>query len=238
MRRSTWSSSPNASQAPAPRAPSTPTPWASSTISRAPCCWHSSTIAGQVADVALHRVDAVHHHQHAAAVVGGALQHLVELVEPVVAERPQPRPRHHHAVHDRGVVAGVADHGVARAEQRRQAAHVGLVAGGEDDRVAGAHPLGDLALELLVERRGAVQEARAGKAGAVGLERLAGRLLHARVAGEAEVVVGARASRAPCPPSPRPGPASRLDQPEVGEEVVLARGLELLHPLVRAGLLE
>ena len=36
IRRSTWSSSPNSSEAPAPRAPSTPTAWASSTISRAP----------------------------------------------------------------------------------------------------------------------------------------------------------------------------------------------------------
>ena len=36
IRRSTSSSSPNSSQAPAPRSPSTPTPWASSTISRAP----------------------------------------------------------------------------------------------------------------------------------------------------------------------------------------------------------
>ena len=36
MRRSTSSSMPSSSQAPAPRAPSTPTPCASSTISRAP----------------------------------------------------------------------------------------------------------------------------------------------------------------------------------------------------------
>ena len=36
IRRSTSSSTPNSSEAPAPRAPSTPTPWASSTISRAP----------------------------------------------------------------------------------------------------------------------------------------------------------------------------------------------------------
>ena len=36
IRRSTSDSSPNSSQVPAPRAPSTPTPCASSTISRAP----------------------------------------------------------------------------------------------------------------------------------------------------------------------------------------------------------
>jgi hypothetical protein len=36
IRRSTWSSTPNSSEAPAPRAPSTPSAWASSTIRRAP----------------------------------------------------------------------------------------------------------------------------------------------------------------------------------------------------------
>ena len=47
MRRSTWSSTPKSSQAPAPRAPSTPTPWASSTISRAPCLRQASTTGGR-----------------------------------------------------------------------------------------------------------------------------------------------------------------------------------------------
>ena len=46
MRRSTSSSTSKASQAPAPRAPSTPTPWASSTIRRAPCSRQSLTISG------------------------------------------------------------------------------------------------------------------------------------------------------------------------------------------------
>ena len=36
IRRSTRSSTPSSSLVPAPRAPSTPAPWASSTISRAP----------------------------------------------------------------------------------------------------------------------------------------------------------------------------------------------------------
>ena len=46
MRRSTSSSTSISSQAPAPRAPSTPTPWASSTISRAPCSRQSATMSG------------------------------------------------------------------------------------------------------------------------------------------------------------------------------------------------
>ena len=68
----------------------------------------------QVGDVALHREDAVDDHEHAAAVVAGALEHLLELVEPAVAERAQLRPREQAAVEDRGVVARVGDHGVAR----------------------------------------------------------------------------------------------------------------------------
>ena len=167
MRRSTSSSAPSASQAPAPRAPSTPTPCASSTISRAPCSRHSAAMSGSGADVALHREDAVDHHEHAAAVALGALQHRLELVEPVVAERAGARARHRDAVHDRGVVAGVADHGVAGDRAGCRAADVRLVAGREDERVLGAHPLGQLALELEVHRQRAVQEARAGQAGAV-----------------------------------------------------------------------
>ena len=72
--------------------------------------------AGHVADVALHRVDAVHDHQHAAAVPGRPLEHLLELLEPAVAERPQPRARELAPVEDRGVVAGVRDHGVGGAQ--------------------------------------------------------------------------------------------------------------------------
>ena len=77
-----------------------------------------------------------------------AVEHPLELVHLVVAERPQLRPRKPAAVEDRGVVAGVADHGVTGAEDGSDAAEVRLVAGGEDDRVLGFHPLGELALEL------------------------------------------------------------------------------------------
>ena len=69
----------------------------------------------QGGDVALHREDAVDHDEHAAAVVCRALEHLLELVEAVVAERAQLGAREQAAVEDRGVVAGVGDHGVAGA---------------------------------------------------------------------------------------------------------------------------
>ena len=64
-------------------------------------------------------------------------------------------------------------------------AEVRLVAGGEDDRVLGAQPLGELALELDVQVDRAVQEARAGEAGAVAVERVARALLDPLVAGQA-----------------------------------------------------
>ena len=101
-------------------------------------------------------------------------------------------------------------------------AHVGLVAGGEDDRAVGPHPVGDLLLELEVQRRRAVEQARAGQAGAVALQGVAGALHDALVAREAEVVVGAQHD-------PRgalhlhDGARGPLDRAEVGEDVGLAR---------------
>jgi hypothetical protein len=109
-------------------------------------------------DVALHREDAVDHHEDAAAVVRGLLQRPLEPVQPVVAERPQLRPRQQAAVEDRGVVARVGDHRVARPEDRPERAQVGLVARGEDDRVVRAHPRGELRLELQVQPERAVEE--------------------------------------------------------------------------------
>jgi hypothetical protein len=150
---------------------------------------------------------------------------------------PDARARHRDGVEDRGVVAGVADDGVAGGEEGGDAAHVGEVAGGEDEGVLGAHPLRELALELEVEGDRAVQEARAGEAGAVLLEGAAGRLHHPRVLGQAEVVVRAEhQALAALHPHHRAGGA--LERPVVGEEVLLARQPQLLEALVRAGLLE
>jgi hypothetical protein len=79
------------------------------------------------------------------------------------------------AVEDRGVVARVGHHGVARAEERAQRAQVGLVAGGEDQRRLGCSyqpAISRLELEVEIER--AVQEARAGQPGAVAVQGVAG----------------------------------------------------------------
>ena len=169
--------------------------------------------------------------------LGRALQHLLELVEPVVAERAQLGPRQDAAVEDRGVVAGVDDHRVARRQDRAERPDVGLVAGGEDDRVLGAHEVGDLGLELEVHLRRAVEQARAGHAGAVLGQRVARAGDDALVLGQPEVVVAAEHD---------PGLALHLDDgprralhhPEVGHHVDRAGGLEDLETLVVASLLE
>ena len=135
------------------------------------------------------------------------------------------------------MVAGVADHRVAGLEDRADAADVRLVAGRVDDRLLGPHPLGQLALELDVQRRRPVQQPRPGDAGSVALQRVAGGLLDPLVAGQPEVVVGAEHDRLP-PLHLDHRPCLRGEEAEVGEEVVLARLLELLEPVVGAGLLE
>jgi hypothetical protein len=133
------------------------------------------------------------------------------------------------------VVAGVDDHGVPGLEQRSDGAEIGLVPGGEDDRVLGVHPGGQLALELEMELDRAVEEARARQARAVALQGVARALLDALVAGQTEVVVGAQHD---------PLGALHLDDrrggglehAEVGQEVGLARRAQLLGALVVADL--
>jgi hypothetical protein len=135
------------------------------------------------------------------------------------------------------VVAGVADDGVAGAEQRSDRAGVGQVAGGEDERVLGAHEVGELVLELEVERERSVEEARPGEPGAKFLQRFARGGLHARVAREPEVVVRPQHD---APVSLHLDHRSRgaLEHPEVRHQIVVAGSLELLEPLVAACLLE
>jgi hypothetical protein len=112
----------------------------------------------QVADVALHREDAVDDDEDAAAVLRRPLQHLLQLLHAVVAEGAQLRSGELAAVEDRGVVAESQITVSPGPEDRADAADVRLVAGRVDDRLLGAHPLGQLALELDVQRRGPVQQ--------------------------------------------------------------------------------
>ena len=92
---------------------------------------------------------------------------------------------------DRGVAVGVDQQVVALADQGRDHAEIGLVAGREDHAVLLAVELGDLLLERHVLGVAAVGDARAGGAGALAADRLDGGLHAGRIEGQAEIVVGA-----------------------------------------------
>ena len=94
------------------------------------------------------------------------------------------------AVDDRGVVQRVGDHGVFLAQQRLEQATVGIEAGGVEDGVLGTEERGDLRLQLLVQILRAANEAHAGHAETVCVQRVLGRLDHLGVVGQAKVVVG------------------------------------------------
>ena len=191
----------------------------------------------QVADVALHREDAVDHHQRPAPVGDRPLQHRLQLVHPVVAEGPKAGAGELAAIENRGVVARIADHRVTRLEDGADRAQVRLVAGREHDHVFGPHPVGELPLQLHVHGRGAVEQARSGDTGAVLLQGVAGRLLDPLVRGQSQVVVGAQHDRL-ASLHLHHGPRLGLEDPEIGEEVALFGGFELLDPIMGPGLLE
>jgi hypothetical protein len=170
---------------------------------------------------------AVDDDEDAARVAAGLLERPLELVHAVVAVRAQLGARQQAAVEDRGVVARVGDDGVAGAEDGPERADVRLVARREDDRVLGAHPLGELALELQVQRRRPVEQTRAGQPGPEAVEGVLRAGDDALVAGEAEVVV--RAEHDPLGALHLDHGARRpLDDPEVGQHVGLAGRAQLL----------
>ena len=69
------------------------------------------------------------------------------------------------------------------------------------------------------------------------LEGVASGLLDALVCGQPQVVVGAEHDRLPSLHL-HDGPRLGLEDAEIGEEIALLGGFELLDPVVRAGLLE
>ncbi len=141
--------------------------------------------------IAQHRVDAFQHHQPVARLVAEPAQAGVEARRIVVLEA-------HHlglgllaGVVDRGVAVGVDQQEVFGAHQVRDDPEIGLVAGREDHAVLLAVERGDLFLERHVLGVAAVGDARAGRAGALGTDRLDGGFHAGRVEGQAEVVIGA-----------------------------------------------
>ena len=101
--------------------------------------------------LALHREDAVGHHQAEAR--GRVLrEHLLERLRVVVRHAEALRLAEAHAVDDRGVVELVGVEPVGLVQDRGEEPLVGVPAGHVEDRVVRAEEGGDLRLELLVQR--------------------------------------------------------------------------------------
>jgi len=107
-----------------------------------------------------------------------------------VAKALHRAPAHHAAVHNAGVIFLVDDHVITLADDGRDRADVGLVAGREDQRGLLVHKAGQPPVKLQVQLQRAVQEAGAGHAGAVAVDGFLGRLAQLGVSGQAQVVVG------------------------------------------------
>jgi hypothetical protein len=138
-------------------------------------------------DVAVHREDRLGDDERRAR--ARLLQAPREVLDVVVRVDERLRARQPAAVDDRGVVELVGEDHLARARQRADDAEVRQVARAEQQRGLGALEGGEALLEAAVDRHRAADEARRARADAPTQRCVGGRLLHACVVGEAEVVV-------------------------------------------------
>jgi hypothetical protein len=107
------------------------------------------------------------------------------------------RPGQPCTVDQAGVVEGVGEHGVVAARQGRHDAAVGHVARGEQQRARQAGEACQGGLGRLVLLVVAGDQVRCGRAHAAAADGLDHRLRDARVAGQAEVVVGGEGQQRP-----------------------------------------
>ena len=141
-------------------------------------------------DVAVHREDRLGDDERRSR--PGLLQAPLEVVHVVVAVDEDLSARQPAAVDDRGVVELVREDDLARARKRADDAQVREVPGAEQERGLSALERGELLLEPAVDGHRAGHEARRARAHAPAHRGVGGGLLHARVVGEAEVVVRAQ----------------------------------------------
>ena len=142
-------------------------------------------------DVAADGVQPFDDDQPVASLRGQPLQLLAQALGRVVAEADDLRRGLPRRVVDAGVAVAVDQDDVAGAAQAADERQVRLVAGAEDDRVALAEPVGQLALEIFVQRERAVGRPRSGGAGAVLEHGAARRLGDVGMERETEIVVRA-----------------------------------------------
>jgi hypothetical protein len=149
----------------------------------------SSTILGGC-ESSLHREHAVGDDDLPRLGVGALEQRLEvrHVVVPVALLLGEPQPD---AVHQRGMVLPVGEDDVVAAEDGGHGGHVGLESGGAGERRLAVEELGQARLQLLVQGQRSVQQAAPRAGGPETTDGLERSLLHPRVTGEAEVVVGA-----------------------------------------------
>ena len=142
----------------------------------------------QVDDVAAHREHAVDHHE-SPALVRHAVEARLEVGHVVVLEPQELAVAQLAASVDARVVLAVADHVVVHADERAYYAGVRLESRAEGERRFPAEELCDFLLKLDVQVESAVQEARAGTASAVFLDRLYAGLHHVVAYRKPKIVV-------------------------------------------------
>eukprot|EP00968_Pinguiococcus_pyrenoidosus_P005823 scaffold380_cov272-Pinguiococcus_pyrenoidosus.AAC.12 len=124
--------------------------------------------ADRPTDLALHGVDALHHHEHLLPAEARPRlaerdrlpQDLVQLHGVIVCEAAHVRPAGAAAIHDGRVVELVGHDEISLATERRQHGGVGAIAHVEHDGVLLAQKVRDARFQLLVDRRGAEVAAR------------------------------------------------------------------------------
>ena len=223
--RSTSSSRPAAATVPRPPGPTVPVACASSTISLQRWLRASSQEALERRPVAVHREEAVGDDQRRPR--AGRAQPPGKVLEVAVAVDEGLGPRQPASVDDAGVVELVAEDDLAALREGGDGAGVGEVSGPEQERRVVALERGQPLLEGAVRVHAAGDQARGAGPGAPPDRRLGGRFAHQRVAGEAEVVVGAEQQDRAAVEQDL-GPLGALDQ---AQPPVEPRPAELLQPL-------
>ena len=162
-----------------------------------------------------------------------AAQAPLEVLDVAVAVDDDLGARQPAAVDDRGVVELVGEDRVAAAGERADHAEVGEVARAEQHARLAALERRQALLQAPVDRHRARHQPRGARADAPAHRRLGRRLAHARVVGQAEVVVRAQQQHRPAVEQ-HGRPLRSADQAQAAGE---AEPLELLQALLRSSLI-
>ena len=172
--------------------PTTPRPWASSDISQASYSFATASSSASGAKIAVHGEHAVGDDQR--VIVLGAVrdQQFARMRDVVVAEGEYRAARKLRAGIEAGVRQFIEQHQPVAADQHRDDAGIGEIAGAEHDRRLGLLDAAEPAFEFGVKRVIAGDQARGAGASAVALERFHRRLLDGRMLAQVEIVVAGK----------------------------------------------